>query len=663
MKWYRSLQSKSILFFSGTALLFIAIIFLNFSYMKQSRLESEARDLVALTTDPVVTELLIKQQRAEQLVLDMALIGGRFPSAEPVKDLLENSWLREVVSGGVWFEPEIVGKEGVKAAYFFHRDPRGAYRIVENYTELTPIPYRRMEFYVLGRHRKKGAVFWTKVYTDPVTRVRMITVVAPIYRGERFVGVASVDMKLELGKNEIFAPLLKSNGYFAILDRVGNFIVSSENLHRKAPRIEAEILKLSSALKDGSENNMTLARLMSRESPEISLKDATIISREFFYDDLSRTGRVVHDLMFLKEDPILKDRSVVAIFYFPKLGWRMVIGIPEEILFHDLNAIYRTLTLSMVLFALLFVLMGYLFVRRVMLNPLQEITSQIENRKRHEGERIQTKDRGEIGLLVERFNEREAALRDAREKERKSEQLLMQQSKMAAMGEMLDAVAHQWKQPLNALSMYNDLLAGDFRDGNVDESYIENFRKDIHTQIDHMLTTLDTFRSFFRPGTKVERFSMNEVVGDVLLLAKDDLLKHGINVSVEGEDFRISGSRNEMRHLLLNLFSNAKDAFVEREIFPRNLSIRIFGNDARPRLEFCDNAGGIPEEIVDEIFKAHVTTKEEGKGTGIGLYMSRQIVEKHHGSLRVENRGEGACFIVEFIVRDDESDGEEDRGG
>lgn len=227
--------------------------------------------------------------------------------------------------------------------------------------------------------------------------------------------------------------------------------------------------------------------------------------------------------------------------------------------------------------------------------------------------------------------------------------MLEQQSKMAAMGEMLDAVAHQWKQPLNALTMYADLLHSDFDEGNVDQAYIDEMLEGVQVQIDHMTTTLGEFRNFFRPNTAIAPFSLNEIVQSVLFLVNDEFMKNNIDVEVKiDNEILLEGNENEFKHLILNIINNAKDAFNEKRLKERHITIVSVQDDEMTTLTIKDNAGGIPEEVIDHIFEANVTTKEQGKGTGIGLYMSLQIVEKMNGTIRVANEGDGACFTVTF---------------
>ncbi|WP_152183318.1 sensor histidine kinase [Sulfurimonas indica] len=229
----------------------------------------------------------------------------------------------------------------------------------------------------------------------------------------------------------------------------------------------------------------------------------------------------------------------------------------------------------------------------------------------------------------------------------KKDMMLRQQSKMAAMGEMMDAVAHQWKQPLNSLSMMNDMLLNDFKNGLVDEAYIKEVTEMTHMQITHMINTLNEFRTFFRPSKDAQDFSVTECLESVQVLMKDELLKNTITVNVETqEDIVLRGQVNEFKHLFLNLISNTIDAFNEKAIQNRFISIRTYKNENAGIIEFEDNAGGIPSAVISSIFKPNVTTKADGKGTGIGLYMSSQIVQKHSGSITVKNVNEGAMFTI-----------------
>ena len=226
-----------------------------------------------------------------------------------------------------------------------------------------------------------------------------------------------------------------------------------------------------------------------------------------------------------------------------------------------------------------------------------------------------------------------------------NERILAQQAKHAAMGEMMDAIAHQWKQPLNAISMLTDILIREYSDGDVDEAYLEEYRATLWKQLDHLLNTLDEFRSFFRPDKEKAAFNLAKSIDSVLLLVKDEFMGKAITIKVDGdESIELYGVENEFKHIVLNILNNAKDAFIENETTSRMIKITFYKQEGKVIMEICDNAGGIPDSVIHDIFKANVTTKAEGKGTGIGLYMSAQIAEKMDAVLEVSNKAKGACF-------------------
>jgi len=270
--------------------------------------------------------------------------------------------------------------------------------------------------------------------------------------------------------------------------------------------------------------------------------------------------------------------------------------------------------------------------------------------------------RGDLDILLElfldRYNEKQTELDQLNHnlEERIKLQLKLartnqkryeQQAKMASMGEMMDAVAHQWKQPLNAISMMSDMLVDDFMNNHVDKEYIDELSNNIQTQIEHMVNTLNEFRNFFRPKEIQESFGIKHSLSSVLVLISDEFIKNNINIHIQSDkEILIYGIENEFKHLILNIINNAKDAFNERDIKVRDIFIDFEKNEDNIQIKIRDTAGGIPLNIIKDIFKPEFTTKTEGKGTGIGLYMSTQIAEKLGGKLDVKNIKNGTEFSL-----------------
>lgn len=252
----------------------------------------------------------------------------------------------------------------------------------------------------------------------------------------------------------------------------------------------------------------------------------------------------------------------------------------------------------------------------------------------------------ENNSFIEKWNQQNILVQ---EQDAQKDKILEQHSRQAAMGEMIDAVAHQWKQPLNSISMIIDMLKDDFQKNNVDIAYINDLDKTVHMQIDHMVNTLSEFRNFLRPTTKDENFNLKNVVENVQVLMKDELLSQNVNLTTNIEDsISLQGNKNEFKHIFLNLISNSIDAFNEKNIQNRLININAYTEDEFISINIQDNAGGIGESVLNEIFKPNFTTKSEGKGTGIGLYMCSQIVKKNHGYIDVENSSGGTLFKIKL---------------
>ncbi len=240
---------------------------------------------------------------------------------------------------------------------------------------------------------------------------------------------------------------------------------------------------------------------------------------------------------------------------------------------------------------------------------------------------------------------------------RKKDKLLIQQSKMAAMGEMIGAIAHQWRQPLNAIGLMIQDLKLSYQLNDLSDEYIEKITNDAMAQVRYMSKTIDDFRNFFRPDKPKAIFVLQDTIADVLKIASSQLNNAKIEVitNLEKTPLKVDGYENEFKQVVLNLITNAKDAIVEKMGEGGKLEIGVFRDGAKAVLTVTDNGGGIKEEALDKIFEPYFTTKDQGKGTGIGLYMSKMIIEDNmNGSIFAFNVDGGARFQVELALADNE---------
>ena len=247
--------------------------------------------------------------------------------------------------------------------------------------------------------------------------------------------------------------------------------------------------------------------------------------------------------------------------------------------------------------------------------------------------------------LEEETAQRLRTLEELSDKER----MLLQQSRLAALGEMISNIAHQWRQPLNELGLIVQELPMMYDQGNFSRDYLKESVAKFMKVLSHTSKTIDDFRNFFKPDKEMVPFKVKDVVAQTLGLILESFKHLQIDIVLEVEDEPvIYGHPNEFSQVILNILFNARDAFVERKLADRQVLIRVFREGKASVVTIADNAGGIPEAIVERIFDPYFTTRGPDQGTGIGLYMSKIIIEKNvPGRLSVQNVGPGAEFRIE----------------
>jgi len=231
-------------------------------------------------------------------------------------------------------------------------------------------------------------------------------------------------------------------------------------------------------------------------------------------------------------------------------------------------------------------------------------------------------------------------------KNREQDFILNQQSRLAAMGQMIHNIAHQWKQPINALSIMLGNLKEDYAARELSPEGFGETLKQARSVLERMSATIDDFCNFFRPDRGASVFDIGHAVEQALSIMAASLKNHQIEVVTSvAAGLRAHGYPNQFAHAVLNLIANAKEAIQESEMADGRIEIRLVEEGGKGRLTVQDNGGGIPEEILAKIFDPYVTTKTAG--SGIGLYMTKMIIERNlQGAIEAANRDDGAFFIV-----------------
>jgi C4-dicarboxylate-specific signal transduction histidine kinase len=229
---------------------------------------------------------------------------------------------------------------------------------------------------------------------------------------------------------------------------------------------------------------------------------------------------------------------------------------------------------------------------------------------------------------------------------RQKDLALIHQNRLATMGEMIRNIAHQWRQPLNLICLIAQGLPAC---KNLTQAELDHEVEKIMDVIMHMSQTIDDFQNFFRQDKEKTRFIVNHVVQKAVEFISPSLNAKGIAVSISGQpEVAVFGFGNEYAQVLLNILGNAKDVLVERNVTKPSISITVTSSDDRSVVTITDNGGGISTDVMPRIFEPYFTTKENMQGTGIGLYMSKIIIEQNMGGrLTAENVEGGVAFRIE----------------
>jgi len=254
-------------------------------------------------------------------------------------------------------------------------------------------------------------------------------------------------------------------------------------------------------------------------------------------------------------------------------------------------------------------------------------------------------------IMIRRLQVANMKLKKQLEIQKKQEAILIQQSRHAAMGEMISNIAHQWRQPLNAMGLLVQNIENMYEMEMLDDAYMKRSVEKANRLTQTMSRTIDDFRDFFKPNKNKESFYISEEIEHSLGIIGESLNSHSIELVMNLDKSTVFyGYPNEFSQVIINLLANAKDMLIEKEIKNPTIWVDSYEDENSIVITIKDNGSGIAVDIMDKVFEPYFTTKDEGKGTGIGLYMSKLIIEDHlNGELSVKNGEEGAEFTIKLM--------------
>jgi signal transduction histidine kinase len=270
-------------------------------------------------------------------------------------------------------------------------------------------------------------------------------------------------------------------------------------------------------------------------------------------------------------------------------------------------------------------------------NPINKMYESLENKSNE---------------LKDLANNLESKVKEEIAKNAKKDRLLENQSKLAALGEMLANIAHQWRHPLTRLSLILQNIRLYSSQDKLDKKTLNRYIQNSLEQIEYMSQTIDDFRNFYKEDKEKISFDIENSILNAVNIIEASIRHNGIDMQVDIIDhITLEGYPNQLSQVILNILHNSKDALELNRVKNPYIRIRLYKSANYAKIEIKDNAGGIPENIMDKIFEANFTTKK-GTGTGIGLYMSKTIIsDNFHGNIDIKNDEEGAVFTIVLPLR------------
>ena len=245
-------------------------------------------------------------------------------------------------------------------------------------------------------------------------------------------------------------------------------------------------------------------------------------------------------------------------------------------------------------------------------------------------------------------------IKEELDKNREKDRILIQQSKLASMGEMLGNIAHQWRQPLNNVSLILQFLRDNYKEQIISTDKLDSFMKKANKHIEYLSDTIDDFKDFYKPSKNQNRFCVSECIESLLNIIENQYNNDMIEIQFKPQKCYITNYENEFKQALLNILNNAKDAILTKKInqsFNAVIKISLKKDNDKLFITIINNGGSIKDDIIDKIFEPYFTTKFETKGTGIGLYMTQYIIEKNmKGSIKVKNIHDSVSFTITLKI-------------
>jgi len=634
----------------------------------------------------MVSTLNERLSLTSSLVTSMAKVAQNLPK----KDALHHGLFPNMIAiegtehfiagGGIWPEPKHYNKNVERRSFFWGRDEHNKLKFFDDYNDPKGPGYHHEEWYVPARYLKPGQVYWSRSYMDPYSYQSMVTATAPMFRDGKFYGVATVDIKLE-GLTELLAQEAKKNGGYAYaLDRDGTFLsfpdntISQHSVRNAQGKQEVRQLGIEEVKAEVSHFPYLIQSL--RQLNKVSslngflLNQSQDLASDSYQIDLKQAMRIMHVLQdpfkdksggFLLEfrvshDALLNEAVFVHVFHVPGSYFNVVTVTPNSTVFSNSEYITKAVLQGFVAVSILSLLLGFLYLHRVLLTPLNSMKNQVADSDNQTGF-IQHIHQGELGDLARQFNQRTLIL--TKTNERLSESIKAAEQASVVKAQFLANMSHEIRTPMNGVLGMLDLLL----DADLDDQQ-QHFAEVAQGSAEGLLVLINDILDFSKiEAGKLEiesiDFDLFKLLADLSASMAHLAQKKNLELILDMNDLDniwVKGDPSRIRQIFTNLISNAIKFSNHGHVL-----IKVGLKDASGMGELLyasvqDTGIGIPSNklahLFDSFSQADSSTTRQFGGTGLGLSIAKQLCELMHGSISVRSKvNEGSDFAFSVCLQ------------
>ncbi|MEA3289141.1 MAG: response regulator [Campylobacterota bacterium] len=665
------------------------------SLFNKKELEKGALQTTIVSAKKINAQLKIQMIRIQTLANTLASLGSTMDSNHKenkkiLKKLIDlKGYDNFIAGGGIWPQPYAFDSNKERSSYFFARDKKDKLIFYDDYNDMNGTGYHNEEWYVPVKFYKEGEVYWSKSYVDPYSFEPMVTVSAPIYKNNEFIGVATVDIILDGLKNFLDTNIKELGGYGFILDRNDKFLsypdenkskennnyITFDKLTLKQPEYKKlnNILYSKNILNDDIKYNK-IALYLEQNSKQIDKNEAIKIANliQDSRNNISLSNNHIKTTL-IKNDPLLKQQSLAISIKQPQTHWSLVVVIPSKTILSQSDRIFNNIIMVIGFIVGFFAIMAYFFIKKLIINPIVLIENQL---KENSNDLLHIDSRDEFGFLVSRFNEKTVMLKKytndldklnedlekkvlIRTQELESEKNKAQEA-TKIKSEFLANMSHEIRTPMNGIIGMSHLAL---------QTKLDKKQKSFMQKIDKSAKSLLTIINDILDISKIEankltieniKFDLFKVIDNVIDLVELKVHEKNLEIIVSydhsvGKNFY--GDPVRITQVITNLVGNAIKFTDEGEV---GIYIKKV-NDNRFRFEIKDTGIGLTKSEQENLFEsfnqADGTITRKYGGTGLGLAISKQLIELMNGEIQVESKiGKGSSFVFEIDLKEIKSE-------